>query len=117
MRLRLGAAGPDEPAVCGRCGVSLLDASTAHALCCANAVVGHNDVRDELHAAACACDPSAELESLGLIPSHPMFRPVDIVASAHYKPESSGQQSRIAKKNPESCIVFLGWYISKSYCA
>ena len=82
VRLRLGAAGPDEPAVCGRCGVSLLDASAAHALCCANAVVGHNAVRDELHAAASSCDPSAELEPLGLIPSHPTLRPADILTSA-----------------------------------
>ena len=71
-----------EPAVCGRCGVSLLDASAAHALCCANAVAGHNDVRNELHAAACSCDPSAELEPLGLIPSHPTLRPADILTSA-----------------------------------
>ena len=82
VRLRLGAAGPDEPAVCGRCGMSLLDASAAHALCCANAVVGHNDVRDILHAAACSCDPSAEIEPLGLVPSHPTLRPADILTSA-----------------------------------
>ena len=82
VRLRLGAAGPDEPAVCGRCGVSLLDACAAHALCCANAVVGHNDVRDELHAAASTCDPSAELEPLGLISSHPTLRLADILTSA-----------------------------------
>ena len=48
----------------------------------ANAVVGHNDVRNELHAAACSCDPSAELEPLGLIPSHPTLRPAYILTSA-----------------------------------
>ena len=64
------------------CGVSLLDASAAHALCCANGVVGHNAVRDELHAAACSCDPSAELEPVGLVPSRPLLRPADILTSA-----------------------------------
>ena len=82
VRLRLGAAGPDEPAICGRCGVSMLDASAFHALCCANAVVGHNDVRNELHVAARSCDPSAEIEPLGLIPSHPTLRPADVFTSA-----------------------------------
>ena len=82
VRLRLGAAGPDEPAICGRCGGALLDASAAHALCCANGVVGHNAVRDELHAAARPCDPSAEIEPLGLIPSHPTLRPADVLTSA-----------------------------------
>ena len=43
--------------------------------------MGHNDVRNELHAAACSCDPSAELEPLGLIPSHPTLRPADIFTS------------------------------------
>eukprot|EP00973_Karenia_brevis_P047304 6565670-Karenia_brevis.AAC.1 len=32
VRLRVGGAGPDEPAVCGICGIALLDASAAHAL-------------------------------------------------------------------------------------
>ena len=82
VRLRLGAAGPDEPAVCGYCGKQLLDASAAHALCCANSVVGHNAVRDELHAAASMSDPSAELEPLGLITSHPTLRPADVLTSA-----------------------------------
>ena len=82
VRLRLGAAGPDSPAVCGRCGTALLDASAAHALCCANSVIGHNAVRDELHAAALPCDPSAEIEPLGLIPSRPTLRPADVFTSA-----------------------------------
>ena len=82
VRLRLGAAGPDDSAICGRCGVSMLDASAFHALCCANAVVGHNDVRGELHVAARSCDPSAEIEPLGLIPSHSAFRPANVLTSA-----------------------------------
>ena len=82
VRLRLGAAGPDEPAVCGYCGTSLLEASGAHALCCANSVVGHNAIRNELHAAASMCDPSAEIEPLGLVPSHPTLRPADVFTSA-----------------------------------
>ena len=59
VRLRLGCAGPAEPALCGFCGTSLIDASASHALLCANSVSGHNAVRDHLHAAACACDPCA----------------------------------------------------------
>ena len=66
VRLRLGCAGPTEPALCGVCGTSLLDASASHALLCANSVTGHNAVRGQLRAAACACDPNAELEPLGL---------------------------------------------------
>lgn len=56
VRLRLCATGPNEPAVSVRCGVLLLDASAAHALYCANVIVGHNDVCDELQAAARLCD-------------------------------------------------------------
>ena len=82
VRLRLGGAGLEEFALCGRCVASLIDASAAHALCCANSVVGHNSVRDELHAAASCCDPSAEIEPLGLIPSRPLLRPADILSSA-----------------------------------
>eukprot|EP00973_Karenia_brevis_P080384 11152692-Karenia_brevis.AAC.1 len=82
VRLRLGGAGPDEPVLCAVCEANLLDASAAHALCCANSVSGHNAVRDGLHAAANACDPSAEIEPLGLIPSHPSLRPADVLSSA-----------------------------------
>ena len=59
-----------------------MDMSAAHALCCANSVKGHNAVRDELHAAASACDPSAEIEPSGLITSHPLLRPADVLTSA-----------------------------------
>ena len=47
-----------------------------------SSVVGHNAVRNELHAAASMCDPSAELEPLGLITSHPTLRPADVLTSA-----------------------------------
>ena len=82
VRLRLGCAGPAEPATCGYCGVSLLDTSASHALLCANSVAGHNAVRDALHSAACACDPTAEIEPLGLVTSHPTLRPADVLTSA-----------------------------------
>ena len=36
----------------------------------------------QLHAAACACDLIAELESFGLITSHPTLRPADVLTSA-----------------------------------
>ena len=45
-------------------------------------VTGHNAAHGQLHAAAWACDPNAELEPLGLITSHPMLRLADVLTSA-----------------------------------
>ena len=59
-----------------------MDASASHASLCANSVTGHNAVRNQLHAAACASDPNAELEPSGLITSHPTLRPADVLTSA-----------------------------------
>ena len=96
VRLRLGCAGPAEPALCGFCGTSLIDASASHALLCANSVSGHNAVRNQLHAAACACDPCAEIEPLGLIPSHPTLRPADILTSAAFPGRSAALDVGVA---------------------
>ena len=62
VRLRLGAAGPDEPVRCGNCGEAMLSTSASHALCCAKgpSTRGHYAVRDRVHAFACSADPSAE---------------------------------------------------------
>ena len=66
VRLRLGCPRPAEPALCGYCDTSMIDGSAFHVLLCAKSVTGHNAVRDQLHGAACACDPCAEMEQLGL---------------------------------------------------
>ena len=83
VRLRLGAAGPDEPLPCRLCG-AVLDGAGSHPLCCApgEATRGHNAVKYILHDLARTADPAAELEPLGLIPSHPTLRPADVLTSA-----------------------------------
>ena len=83
VRLRLGAAGPDEPTQCANCG-GLLGPSGAHSLLCARgpSTRGHNAVRDDLHRLAVAADPSAEIEPTGLIASRPELRPADVLTSA-----------------------------------
>ena len=71
------------PVPCRLCS-QVLDPSGSHGLCCslADATKGHNAVRDLLHKAACAADPTAETEPLGLIPGHPTLRPADVFTSA-----------------------------------
>ena len=68
----------------------------AHALLCPNSVSGHNAVRDHVHAAACACDPCAEIEALGLIASHPTLRPADILTSAALPSRSAALEVGVA---------------------
>jgi hypothetical protein len=83
VRLRLGAGGLEEPALCGNCGEALLDTAAAHALCCARgpSTKGHYKVRDEVLALARTSDSSAETEPEGLIASQPTLRPADILSS------------------------------------
>jgi hypothetical protein len=83
VRLRLGCAGPSEPAACALCG-GTLDSSGAHALCCAKGECskGHNGIRDVLHKACLAADPVAEREPLHLLEAHPALRPADVLTSA-----------------------------------
>jgi hypothetical protein len=83
VRLRLGAAGPHEPTPCSRCGRTL-DTAGSHCLLCATgpATRGHNLVTGQVHELAAVTDPSAEREAIGLIPSHPLLRPADILTTA-----------------------------------
>ena len=86
VRLRLGCAGPAEPALCGNCGVHIIGCNGAHALLCARgeSTRGHNAVRDELFAMAHAVDATTEKEPEGLIPSHPLLRPADVLTGAFH---------------------------------
>ncbi len=81
--MRLGAAGPLEPVPCAKCGAVLLDTAGSHAACCATAegTRGHYAVSKQILGAASRCDPSAEAESLGLIPGTGL-RPADVLTSA-----------------------------------
>ena len=84
LRMRLGAGGPDEAVPCRLCKRGTLDHTASHSLCCAlgEATKGHNTARDELLNIAKSADASAEKEPVGLIPSHPLLRPADVLTSA-----------------------------------
>ena len=58
VRLRLGCAGPCEPAPCAACQNGSLDTGAAHATCGAvgEATRGHNAVTTLVHATAQSCD-------------------------------------------------------------
>ena len=68
------------------CGKAILGCSGVHALLCAKgeSTCGHNDIRDELHSMASTVHASAETEPEGLIPSHPLLRPADILTGAFH---------------------------------
>ena len=84
VRLRLGAGFADAPATCRACGKQQVCSSGAHALCCAPgpSTVGHNEVRDLIHAVAKQADPAAETEVLGILQAAPGLRPADILTNA-----------------------------------
>eukprot|EP00973_Karenia_brevis_P088387 12256310-Karenia_brevis.AAC.1 len=84
VRVRIGAGGPPDVAVCGCCGKHQLDTSGRHASCCAlaEATRGHNAVRDVLFAYASEADPSTEWEPEDLVPSRPRARPADVLTPA-----------------------------------
>ena len=83
VRLRLGAPCVPAGAKCCRCN-AVLDAPAAHCLTCAlpEATRAHYEVRNHVLALTHLADPSAEAETLGLIPSMPTLRPADILSSA-----------------------------------
>ena len=83
VRLRLGAPLVSDSCTCHRCG-ALVQPDGVHTQTCGGAgeVVGHNRVRDSLHALAALADPSAALETPGLIPSRPKHRPADVLTYA-----------------------------------
>ncbi|CAK0866521.1 unnamed protein product [Prorocentrum cordatum] len=58
VRLRLGAAGPDDFAPCGNCGDGVIGPVGTHGLLCAcgPSARGHNAVRDELYDIASSLD-------------------------------------------------------------
>ena len=70
--------------LCASCGERILDKVAYHALCCARgeSTRGHNRVRDVMHGGFAAADAGANIEVLGLIPSHPDLRPADVLTSA-----------------------------------
>ena len=86
VRLRLGCGGPEEPSICGNCGVATLSCNADHALLCAKgeSTRGHNALRDELHRMAASIDTTAETEPEGLIASHPRLRPADVLTGAFH---------------------------------
>ena len=73
VRIKLGANLIDDDIVCAQCGKRLLDAQCYHAQCCstAEATIGHNRVRDALHAGFVISDPGANTEALGVVESQP----------------------------------------------
>ena len=82
VRVRLGAAGPDEPAPCELCRM-LMDSCGSQPACCsiAEETRGHYKVAAQIHASAAQVDSSAELEAEGLIP-RTARRPADICTVA-----------------------------------
>ena len=83
LRVRLGAAGPEEAVPCALCGTELIDSAGAHAHCCAKgeSTRGHHKVSRKILDAAKQCDPSAEHEAKDLIPGT-RLRPADVLTGA-----------------------------------
>jgi len=83
VRVRLGAAGPSESALCNLCGGEFVDRAGSHALCCsrAEATRGHNAVARHIMEVAKVIDPSTEAEAQGLIPGTSL-RPADVLTGA-----------------------------------
>ena len=81
VRIRIGCRFFDAESVCPYCSVQVLDRFRIHSTCCthAEATRGHTAVRDALFACAVEADPSAELETPGLVPHNPNRRPADIL--------------------------------------
>ena len=84
VRIRIGAAFVDDPALCPRCGRCILGTSCAHALCCAQreSNKGHYKVVDAVLQLAHVADSAADTEPLELIPNAPTLRPADIFSEA-----------------------------------
>eukprot|EP00969_Alexandrium_andersonii_P005196 226218-Alexandrium_andersonii.AAC.1 len=61
-----------------------MDRECRHAPCCAlgAGTRGHNRVRDAVHLLAALADSSACAEAVGLFPSAPDLRPVNVLTSA-----------------------------------
>ena len=83
VRIRLGAAGLDEPTLCALCGNDFLDSAGAHAHCCSRAesTRGHHRVARRILDVAKQCDPPSEHEARGLILGT-RLRPADVLTGA-----------------------------------
>ena len=81
VRMRLGADLIDDDIVCAQCSHRVLDSQGYHALCCntAEATIGHNRIKEVLHAGFVLSDPGANMEAAGLVSSNPGLRPADIL--------------------------------------
>ena len=86
VRVRLGAGGPPDVAVCGLCGRAQLDTAGGHASCCSlgEATAGHNAIRDCLFRYASEADPATEWEPQDLVSSRPRARPADVLTPAAF---------------------------------
>ena len=82
----MAAASMQDPEAlpCRICKTGTLDHAATHCFCDAlgQATKGHNSVRDDLLGITKMADASAEKEPVGLIPSHPLLRPADVLTSA-----------------------------------
>ena len=84
MRVRLGAPLLLNSMLCGVCQKRVLDVKCTHALCCslAESTIGHNRVKEVIHAGCSISDPGACMEAVGLVDSQPDLRPADILTRA-----------------------------------
>ena len=84
MRLRVCAPILVDDVVCQVCQARVLDKKCTHSLCCslAEATIGHNRVKEVVHAFCAVSDSSACMEAAGLVDSQPDLRPADILTRA-----------------------------------
>ena len=84
VRTMLGAPVLIDPVLCGGCGRHVLDLQGKHAFCCMGSATttGHNRVRDTIAMGLAMADAGTVTEPLGLVPSAPDLRPVDILTRA-----------------------------------
>ena len=82
----MGAFLTDDPCLCPRCNLKILDRTAKHGLCCAapEGTHGHYTTRDAILHLTHLADPSASTEITELIPSAPALRPADIFSSAAF---------------------------------
>ena len=83
-RVRLGAPLLLDSMLCEVCQKRVLDVKCTHALCCslAESTIGHNRVKEVIHAGCSISDPGACMEAVGLVDSQPNLRPADILTRA-----------------------------------
>ena len=89
--------------VCGCCGTKVTVTKGVHALLCAGAeaTIGHNHCRDVLLSGVAIGDPGSCTEVPGQVPSHPLWRPADILTRAAVPGVLAALDIGIA--SPEAC--------------